>query len=161
MQNIINNFVSGIILLFERPVKVGDVIQIGDAVGEVRRIGIRASIVRTRDGSDVILPNGNLISNQVINWTYADRSRAVEIPLNLAVGTDPGPVLKLLLDTVKAQPGAEDRPAPSVYITALSATGLSVVVRAWTDHYEDWIKVRSDLSAALAGALARENVKLG
>ena len=160
LQNIINNFVSGIILLFERPVKVGDVIQIGDAVGEVRRIGIRASIVRTRDGSDVILPNGNLISNQVINWTYGDRARAVEIPLNIAAGEDPARVLKLLLDTVKAQPGAEDRPAPSVYITALTAAGLSVVVRAWTDHYEDWIKVRSDLSAALATTLAREQVKL-
>ena len=160
LQNIINNFVSGIILLFERPIKVGDVIQIGDAVGEVRRIGIRASIVRTRDGSDVILPNGNLISNQVTNWTYADRSRAVEIPLNIAGGEDPARVLRLLLDTVKAQPGAEDRPAPSVYITALTATGLSVVVRAWTEHYEDWIKVRSDLSAALATALAREQVKL-
>ena len=160
LQNIINNFVSGIILLFERPVKVGDVIQIGDATGEVRRIGIRASVVRTREGSDVILPNGNLISNQVVNWTYADRSRAVEIPLNIASGEDPARVLKLLLDTVNAQPGAEDRPAPSVYITALTAAGLSVVVRAWTDHYEDWIKVRSDLSAALAVALAREQVKL-
>lgn len=160
LQNIINNFVSGIILLFERPIKVGDVIQIGDAVGEVRRIGIRASIVRTRDGSDVILPNGNLISNQVINWTYADRSRAVEIPLNIALGPDPAHVLELCRATVKAQPGAEDRPAPSVYITALSAAGFGIVVRAWTDHYEDWIKVRSDLSAALASALARENIKL-
>ena len=160
LQNIINNFVSGIILLFERPVKVGDVIQIGDAVGEVRRIGIRASIVRTRDGSDVILPNGNLISNQVINWTYADRSRAVEIPLNIAAGPDPAHVLELCRATVQAQPGAEGRPAPSVYITALSATGFSIVVRAWTDHYEDWIKVRSDLSAALSATLARENVKL-
>ena len=160
LQNIINNFVSGIILLFERPIRVGDVIQIGDAVGEVRRIGIRASIVRTRDGSDVILPNGNLISNQVVNWTYADRARAVEIPLTIAVGEDPACVLQLLLDTVKAQPGAENRPAPSVYITALTAAGLSVVVRAWTSHYEDWMEVRSDLSAALASALARAQIKL-
>ncbi len=104
LQNIINNFVSGIILLFERPVKVGDVIQIGDATGEVRRIGIRASIVRTRDGSDVILPNGNLISNQVVNWTYADRSRAVEIPLNVAVGEDP---------LARAQAAARHRPGPA------------------------------------------------
>ncbi len=160
LQNIINNFVSGIILLFERPVKVGDVIQIGDAVGEVRRIGIRASIVRTRDGSDVILPNGNLISNQVVNWTYADRARAVEIPLNLAAGADYGAVLELLRATVKAQPSADARPEPAVFITALNGAGASVVVRAWTDHYEDWMAVRSDLAGALAVALARENVKL-
>ena len=160
LQNVINNFVSGIILLFERPIRVGDVVQIGDAVGEVRRIGIRASIVRTREGSDVILPNGNLISNQVTNWTYADRARTVEIPLNLATAPDYAPTLELLRATVKAQPGADRRPEPSVFITALTATGCTVVVRAWTDHYEDWMKVRSDLSAALAAALARENVKL-
>ena len=160
LQNVINNFVSGIILLFERPIRVGDVVGIGDAVGEVRRIGIRASIVRTRDGSDVILPNGNLISNQVVNWTYADRARTVEIPLNLATVPDYAPTLELLRATVKAQPGADRRPEPSVYITALTATGCTVVVRAWTDHYEDWMKVRSDLAAALAAALVRENVRL-
>ena len=160
LQNIINNFVSGIILLFERPVKVGDVIQIGDAVGEVRRIGIRASIVRTRDGSDVILPNGNLISNQVTNWTYADRCRAVEIPFNIAAGPDPSHVLELLRTTAVGSPATDDRPAPSVYITAITAGGLSVVVRAWTTHYEDWIQVRSDLSVALVAAMTKENIKL-
>ena len=124
LQNIINNFVSGIILLFERPVKVGDVIQIGDAVGEVRRIGIRASIVRTRDGSDVILPNGNLISNQVTNWTYADRCRAVEIPFNIAAGPDPTHVLELLKTAATTSPATDDRPAPTVYITAIGAGGV-------------------------------------
>ena len=84
----------------------------------------------------------------------------MEIPLNIAASEDPARVLGLLLDTVKAQPGAENRPAPSVYITALTAAGLSVVVRAWTDHYEDWMEVRSDLSAALAGALTRAQIKL-
>ena len=160
LQNIINNFVSGVILLFERPVKVGDVIQLGDAVGEVRRIGIRASIIRTRDGSDLIVPNGNLISNQVTNWTYADRCRAVEIPFNIAADADPAKVLALLRHTVEQQPSAADRPAPQVYITGMTAGGLSLVVRAWTTHYEDWIQVRSDLSAALLGALTRENIKL-
>ena len=140
--------------------KVGDVIQIGDATGEVRRIGIRASIVRTRDGSDVILPNGNLISNQVINWTYADRCRAVEIPFNIAAGPDPMHVLELLKTTATTSPATDDRPAPSVYITAIGAGGLSVVVRAWTTRYEDWIQVRSDLSVALVAALTRENIKL-
>ena len=160
LQNIINNFVSGIILLFERPVKVGDVIQIGDAVGEVRRIGIRASIVRTRDGSDIILPNGNLISNQVTNWTYADRCRAVEIPFNIAAGPDPNHVLDLLRTTAAASPATDDRPAPSVYITAITAGGLSVVVRAWTTRYEDWIQVRSDLSVALVAAMTKDDIKL-
>ena len=69
LQNVINNFVSGLILLFERPIKIGDVIEVSGNVGEVRRIGIRASIIRTADGSEVIVPNGSLISSQVTNWT--------------------------------------------------------------------------------------------
>ena len=69
LQNVINNFVSGLILLFERPIKIGDVIEVGGSVGEVLSIGIRASVIRTADGSEVIVPNGSLISSQVINWT--------------------------------------------------------------------------------------------
>ena len=160
LQNIINNFVSGIILLFERPIKVGDVIQLGDATGEVRRIGIRASIIRTRDGSDIILPNGNMISNQVTNWTYADRARAVEITFNVATGPDPSHVLSVLKAAADREPTTQDKPAPEAYITGLLPNGFSVVVRAWTGHYEDWIEVRSELAAVLLGVLARENIKL-
>ena len=160
LQNIINNFVSGIILLFERPVKVGDVIQFGDATGEVRRIGIRASIIRTREGADIILPNGNLISNQVTNWTYADRRRAVEVAITVAAGPDPNHVIQLLKAAATTDPATEDRPEPEVYITGITAAGISLVVRAWTHRYEDWIEVRSELSVALLAALARENIKL-
>ena len=75
LQNVINNFVSGLILLFERPIKIGDIIEVSGNIGEVRQIGIRASIIRTKDGSEVIVPNGLLISGQVTNWTLSD-SRA-------------------------------------------------------------------------------------
>ncbi len=160
LQNIINNFVSGIILLFERPVKVGDVIQFGDSTGEVRRIGIRASIIRTREGSDIILPNGNLISNQVTNWTYADRRRAVEVALTIAAGPDPNHVIEILKAAATKEPATEDQPAPEVYITGITAGGLSLIVRAWTHRYEDWIEVRSELNVTLLTTLARENIKL-
>jgi potassium-dependent mechanosensitive channel len=82
LQNVINNFVSGLILLFERPIKVGDVIEVGGNVGEVTRIGIRASVIRTADGSEIIVPNGSFISSQVANWTFSDRLRS---DLSLAV----------------------------------------------------------------------------
>lgn len=160
LQNIINNFVSGIILLFERPVKVGDVIQFGDATGEVRRIGIRASIIRTRDGSDIILPNGNLISNQVTNWTYADRSRAVEITLNVATGPEPTRVLAILKAAADHEPATRDRPTPEVFLTGLVAGGFTVSVRAWTNRYENWVEVRSELTVTLHTVLTRENIRL-
>ena len=160
LQNIINNFVSGVILLFERPVKVGDIIQIGDAIGEVRRIGIRASVIGTRDGSDVIVPNGNLISNQFTNWTYSDRARFVEIPVSIASGPDPNQVLALLKTAAAGHNATKDQAAPEAYITALTATGISFVVRAWISHYEDWVQTRSELSLALVDALTREGIKL-
>ncbi len=160
LQNIINNFVSGIILLFERPVRVGDVIQFGDATGEVRWIGIRASIIRTRDGADIILPNGNLISSQVTNWTYGDRGRTVEVALNIATGPAPEQVVSLLKAAADRDPAAQDRPGPEVFVTGLLANGFTVVVRAWTGRSEDWVAVRSELNVTLHEVLVRENIRL-
>ena len=89
LQNVINNFVSGLILLFERPIKVGDVIEVGGNTGEVRSIGIRASVIQSTDGSEIIVPNGSLISSQVTNWTLSGRKRAIEVSVNVAGDTDP------------------------------------------------------------------------
>ncbi len=157
LQNVINNFVSGIILLFERPVKVGDLIQIGDNVGEVRRIGIRASVVRTREGSDIILPNGNLISNQVTNWTYSDQRGSVEVTLNVAHGPDRRRVMTLLKEAAAA---ALEKAQPEVYVTAVNAASTSFVIRAWTTYTGDNLRTRSDLSLALTEALDREQFSL-
>ncbi|HEX2386254.1 MAG TPA: mechanosensitive ion channel domain-containing protein, partial [Candidatus Binatia bacterium] len=86
LQNIFNNFVSGLILLFERPVKIGDVVQIEDASGVVEHIGIRASIIRTPNGSEIIVPNGKLISERLTNWTLSNRQRTIELPVSVAQG---------------------------------------------------------------------------
>ena len=96
LQNIINNFVSGIILLFERPIKVGDLIQVGDAAGVVKRIGVRACVIRTSEGSDIIVPNAKLISDQLANWTFSDLQRAIVIPLSTAHNADPVHVMELV-----------------------------------------------------------------
>src|SRR6516164_3428912 len=155
LQNIINNFVSGLILLFERPIKIGDVIEVGGNVGEVRRIGIRASVIRTADGSEIIVPNGSFISGQVTNWTFSDRQRAVEISLNVGAGTNPQRVTELLKSTVAAYPGVAKQPSPQVYVTNFSAGAVTFQLRAWTDRQEDWAQLRSDLSLAVQDALVR------
>jgi potassium-dependent mechanosensitive channel len=160
LQNVINNFVSGLILLFERPIKVGDVIEAGGNVGEVSRIGIRASVIRTADGSEVIVPNGSLISSQVTNWTFSDRQRAVEVSVNVAGGADPQRVVELLKRTATAQPGVAKDPAPHVYVTNFSAGAVTFQLRAWTDRHEDWTQLRSDLSVAVNEALAREKIAI-
>jgi potassium-dependent mechanosensitive channel len=88
LQTVINNFVCGLILLFERPIKIGDIIQIDTDIGEVRRIGIRACVIRTMNGSEVIVPNGTIIANKVTNWTFSDRYRAIEVPVTVGTRRD-------------------------------------------------------------------------
>jgi potassium-dependent mechanosensitive channel len=160
LQNIINNFVSGLILLFERPIKVGDVIDVGGNVGEVSRIGIRASVIRTADGSEIIVPNGSLISSQVTNWTFSDRTRAVEVSVNVTGGVDPERVIELLKSTAASHPGVAKEPLPQVYVTNFSAGAVTFQLRAWTDRNEDWAQLRSDLSIAVKDALAREEIAI-
>jgi potassium-dependent mechanosensitive channel len=160
LQNVINNFVSGLILLFERPIKVGDVIEVGGNVGEVSRIGIRASVIRTADGSEVIVPNGSLISSQVTNWTFSDRKRAVEVSINVVGGADHQRVVELLKSTAAAQPGVAKEPSPQVYVTNFSAGAVTFQLRAWTDRNEEWAQLRSDLSVAVNDALAREKIAI-
>jgi potassium-dependent mechanosensitive channel len=160
LQNVINNFVSGLILLFERPIKVGDVIEVGGNVGEVRRIGIRASVIRTADGSEVIVPNGSFISSQVTNWTFSDRQRAVEVSVNVAGGADSQRVVELLKSTASAHPGVAKQPSPQVYVVSFSAGAITFQLRAWTDRNEDWAQLRSDLSVDVNDALAREKIAI-
>jgi small-conductance mechanosensitive channel len=160
LQNVINNFVSGLILLFERPIKVGDVIEVGGNVGEVSRIGIRASVIRTADGSEVIVPNGSLISSQVTNWTFSDRKRAVEISVNVAGGGDHQRVVELLKGTAASHPGVAKEPLPQVYVVNFSSGAVTFQLRVWTDRNEEWAQLRSDLSVAVNDALAREKIAL-
>jgi small-conductance mechanosensitive channel len=158
LQTVINNFVSGLILLFERPIKVGDTIQIDTDIGEVRRIGIRACIIRTTDGSEVIVPNGTIIANKVTNWTGSDRYRAIELPIMVARGVTPQQVIGLLQRVAAEQPGITKEPLPQAYVVNVSSAAIGFILRAWTDQYEQWIQVRSDLAVAIDEALSRENI---
>jgi potassium-dependent mechanosensitive channel len=160
LQNVINNFVSGLILLFERPIKIGDVIEVSGNVGEVRRIGIRASVIRTSDGSEVIVPNGSLISSQVTNWTFSDQQRAVEVSVNVIGGVDTQRVVELLKSVATAHPDVAKQPAPQVYIVNFTAGAVTFQLRVWTERSREWAQVRSDLAVAVNEALAREKIAI-
>jgi potassium-dependent mechanosensitive channel len=160
LQNVINNFVSGLILLFERPIKVGDVVQVGDAAGSVEKIGIRASVIRTQDGSEVIIPNGQLISNQVTNWTFSDRQRAIVIQISVPRSADQNRVAELLRQAASETPGVAVTPPPQAFVATMTSTTLSFEVRIWTDRFEDWMTVRGDLWTTINRKLAEDNVAL-
>src|SRR5260370_8254878 len=126
LQNVVNNFVSGLILLFERPIHLGDTVEIGGLVGTVRRIGARSSTILTFQGAEVIVPNSNLLSNQVINWTLSSQWRRVDVPVLVPYGTDPERVLKLLGDAADSTPRAlRDRP-PTPYFLASGHTASTL-----------------------------------
>lgn len=160
LQNIINNFVSGVILLFERPVKVGDVVQMDSATtGVVDRIGIRASIIRTGGGSEIIVPNGKLISDQVINWTLSNRQRGIDLPVSVAYDTEPCRVIELLKEVAAAHPLVSKRPAPNAVLAELGNDALQFKLTAWTDNIEQWGQIRSDLAIAIHAAFLKEGIR--
>ena len=161
LQNIFNNFVSGVILLFERPIKVGDTIQIGTDIGTVERIGIRASVVLLGNGAELIVPNGNLISNPVTNWTLTNNERVIEIPVNVAAKVDPQHVMEILTQVAKANRSVIANPPPQALLVSLSGTALAFKLRAWIDSEEEWMKITSDLTLAIHAALAKENIAMG
>ncbi len=162
LQNIMNNFISGLILLFERPIKVGDTIQIDAATtGRVERIGIRASVILLTNGSELIMPNGNLISNPVTNWTLSNCERLIEIPVNIAPKMDAHRALDILVATAKAHSAVLKNPPPNAIVTAVAAASTSLKLRCWIDSEEvDWMKVTSELSLSTQAALEKENITL-
>ena len=160
LQNIVNNFVSGLILLFERPVKVGDVIQLGQQGGELKRIGLRASVLRTWEGSEVIVPNGGLISEEVINWTLSDQQRRMEIPVGVAYGTDPEQVLEILMGVAASHAEVMEEPGPQALFVGFGDNSLDFILRAWTNHFDRWMVIRSELLVAMNAALREADISI-
>jgi small-conductance mechanosensitive channel len=132
---------------------VGDTVEVGSLVGEVRRIGIRASTVRTWQGAEVIVPNANLISEQVVNWTLSDRNRRVEITVGVAYGTDPERVLELLRAAAVDVPDVLANPAPLALFAGFGESSLDFELRVWTGNAEQVARVRSDVAIAVHAGL--------
>ncbi len=153
LQNVVNNFVSGLILLFERPIQVGDVVKINQISGEVKRIGIRSSTVRTGDGAEVIVPNASLIAEPVTNWTLSDRSRKVTVNVRVAYDSDPAHVIEILLGVARANESVLAMPEPAAQFVAFGETALDFTLEAWIARQEQHGAVRSELGVAVYRAL--------
>ncbi len=158
LQNIFNNLVSGFILLFERPIKIGDTVEVGTLIGQVKSIGIRSSKVRTFDGAEIIVPNGNLISNEVINWTLSDRKRRVEIIVGISYDSDPHVASDIFMNILKNHIEIVPDPDPVVYFRDLGESSLDFRLLFWT--YKDWVKVRSDIVFEVFDALKEAGIEI-
>jgi potassium-dependent mechanosensitive channel len=160
LQNIVNNFVSGLILLFERPIHVGDTVDVGGLVGIVRRIGARSSTVVTFQGAEVIVPNSNLLSNQVINWTLSSPWRRVDVPVRVAYGTDPESIIKLLVGVAQSCPGVLLERPPAAFFLGFGESALNFELRFWSARQDTWLDLQSNVTVAVAKALQEAGVEI-
>jgi potassium efflux system protein len=160
LQSVVNNFVSGIIVLFERRIDVGDAVQIGDVAGSMQQMGIRACTVRTWEGAEVIVPNAILISDKVTNWTLSDRRRRIDVAVGVAYGTAPEKVLDLLLALARAHPLVLSEPAPAALFRGFGESALRFEMQCWTDRFERWVQIQSELAVALYAALRDAGIEI-
>jgi small-conductance mechanosensitive channel len=160
LQNIVNNFVSGLILIFERPIHVGDTVEVGGLVGTVRRIGARSSTVVTYQGAEVIVPNSNLLSNQVINWTLTSQWRRVDIPVRVAYGTDPERVIKLLVGVAESHPEILLQRPPMAFFLGFGESALNFELRFWSAQHDTWFQLQSDVTISVAKALREAGIEI-
>jgi potassium efflux system protein len=160
LQNVVNNFVSGAIVLFERKINVGDAVQIGEVAGQVQQVGMRACTVRTWEGAEVIVPNASLTADKVTNWTLSDRLRRIDVTVGVAYGTPPGKVLEVLHDVARAHPQVLTKPEPEVLFQAFGESALRFEMRVWTDRFDLWMKTRSELTASLYEALRNASIEI-
>lgn len=161
LQNIVSNFVSGLILLAERPFKVGDWVVAGTTEGFVRRISVRATEIETFQRQTVIVPNSVLINGQVGNWTHRNKLGRIEMPISVHGGNDPRRVQEIMLEVVRAQTGLLRNPEPSVVFQAFSPATLDFEIRAFLADILNATAVKSELRAAVLERLREENIAIG
>ena len=145
LQGVVNNFVSGLILLFERPVRVGDYIEFDGKWAEIKKIGLRATIVQTFDQADVIIPNADLVANQVINWTLSNRRVRLIIPVGVAYGSDIALVMETLLACTKENSMVAEVPAAQVLYLNFGESSLEFELRLWVLDADNRLVVSSEL----------------
>jgi potassium efflux system protein len=163
LQNVVNNFVSGLILLFERPIRTGDWVQVGSTEGYVRKISIRSTLIETFDKANVIVPNSELISAQVTNWILRDSIGRLSIPIGVAYGSDTGLVERVLLDVAKAHPLIiSDNPeyAPRVVFMNFGESSLDFQLRAYIPDVDRRMRVSSDLRFAIDRAFREHGIEI-
>lgn len=160
LQAIVNNFASGLILLFERPIKVGDTIQIGTEYGEVKQLGLRATIIQTFDNAEIVVPNSDLVTGQVTNWTLGDRRVRVKIPVGVAYGTDVSKVLEILKSCAKANPMVLSTPKANALFLAFGTSSLDFELRVWIPEFLDKLQVLSDLNQDIDNEFALNNIEI-
>jgi small-conductance mechanosensitive channel len=160
LQDIFNNLISGIILAIERPIKVDDIIQVGELTGVVKDIGFRSSKIKTYDGSEVIVPNGQIVSNQMINWTLSDRKRRLKINLGVSYDSDPEEVIDILKEITASHPNVETNPAPRPRFLGFGDSTLDFQLLFWISDFDNSFGMGTEITIELYKKLKERGIKI-
>jgi potassium-dependent mechanosensitive channel len=159
-QNLVSNFVSGLTLLFEQPIRVGDFVEVSGLLGTVEKISIRSTIVRTLDGIFVIVPNNRFVENNIINWSYRDPQSRIHIPIGVAYGTSPVLVTEVLLNAARSEPRVLSYPAPKVWLKDFGDNALKFELLVWIDKPPDLEVIKSALNFLIEQELRQRNIEI-
>ena len=157
LQNVVLNFFAGLILTVENPIYVGDIIEVDQYMGRVTEIGVRASKVLTYDGSEVIVPNGMLISNKVVNWTLTNQKRRLSISIKTPNDVDPGKVIEILKEVALQHPNTIDEPTPMVVFNGYEGSAFDFTVYCWVE-FSLSLSTKSDIAMHAIKALAAKGI---
>lgn len=160
LQTLVNNLVSGLIISFEKPVNVGDIIEVGSHSGIMKSIGFRSSVLYTWNGADIIIPNGDLLNQHLINWTMANQNRRVEVPVGVAYGTDLEKARQLLLDVTTQDDRILKSPPPVVLIEQFNKSSIDLKLQCWVRNVREWRMVNSDIIASIDKAFKNNNITI-
>lgn len=161
LQNITDNFISGIIILFEKPIKVGDRIVVGDTEGDVINISVRATTILTNENVSIIVPNSEFISSRVINWSHNDRNIRFDIPVGVSYDEDPEEVKKVLLEVAKKNNHVLQKPEPYVFFDEFADSALNFTLAVWTAKYTDKPrKLKSELYFEIFNQFKIQNIDI-
>ena len=160
LQNIVNNLVSGLILAFEKPVQIGDIIEIDSRSGTIKEIGIRSSKIATSDGAEVIIPNGDLISHHVINWTLSNNNRRVELIVSVAYGSDIKKVEDLLRSILCNRDDIMADPEPLIFLNTVNENSVDFRLLFWAADISHWLRLKSNVLGDIYTEFNKEGIEL-
>lgn len=160
LQDLVKNFFSGLVLLFERPVRVGDVVILGGEWGTIRKIGLRATTITTFDRSELIVPNGELTSERVTNWTLSDEVTRLLLPIGVAYGSDIEAVFRVLREAAQTHPEVLEDPAPVVLFMGFGESSLDFELRVWVGAVDVRLPTFSELHADIDRRFRREGIRI-
>ena len=160
LQNITSNFVAGLILLFERPIKVGDRVTVGGVEGDVMDINIRSTTVRSLNNIAIIVPNSEFVSSQVVNWSHGDRKIRLDIEVGVSYQSDLDTVLRSLKEVALENPEILRDPEPDVHLREFGDSSWNMKLRIWIDNPKRHPVVRSDINCAIVRKFRENGVEI-